>query len=57
MRVGQHSYTSSPVRTLARYRTTSGSLIPAGTVVPRMPASTIYGFDGRFCGGVTIHAE
>jgi FtsP/CotA-like multicopper oxidase with cupredoxin domain len=57
MLVGQHSYSLSPVRTLAPYRTTAGSLISAGTYVPRLPASTIYGFNGTFYGGVTIRAE
>jgi FtsP/CotA-like multicopper oxidase with cupredoxin domain len=57
MLVSQHSYTRSPVRTLVPYRTTAGSLISANTIVPRMPASTIYGFNGTFYGGVTINAE
>jgi FtsP/CotA-like multicopper oxidase with cupredoxin domain len=57
MRVAEHAYSLSPVRTLAPYRNTAGSLIAAGTIVPRMPFSTIYGFNGTFYGGVTIHAE
>jgi FtsP/CotA-like multicopper oxidase with cupredoxin domain len=57
MRIAEHAYSTSPVRTLVAYRNTAGSLIPAGTVVPRMPASTIYGFNGTFYGGVTINAE
>jgi FtsP/CotA-like multicopper oxidase with cupredoxin domain len=57
MRVGEHAFSSSPVRTLVQYRNTSGSVIPAGTVIPRMPPSTIYGFNGTYYGGVMINAE
>jgi FtsP/CotA-like multicopper oxidase with cupredoxin domain len=57
MRIGQHSYVTGPVRTLAPHRNTSGSLIPASTVVPRLAPTTIYGFDGGFYGSKTIFAE
>jgi FtsP/CotA-like multicopper oxidase with cupredoxin domain len=57
MRVGQHLYHAGPVRTLVPHRNTSGSLVPAGTVIPRLNPTTIYGFNGGFYGAVTIFAE
>jgi FtsP/CotA-like multicopper oxidase with cupredoxin domain len=57
MRLGQHSYVGGPTRTLVPHRNTSGSLIPAGTVIPRLAPTTIYGFNGGFYGAMTIFAE
>jgi len=50
VQVNQHSFTTSPVQTLVPYRDTTGTFIPAGTVVPSLPDSTIYGFNGTFPG-------
>jgi FtsP/CotA-like multicopper oxidase with cupredoxin domain len=50
LQVAPHSVSSSPVRTLVGYRDTKGNLIPAGTVVPKLPQSCIYGFNGTFPG-------
>lgn len=57
MRVGQHLYHPGAVRTLVPHRNTSGSLIPAGTHIPRLNPTTIYGFNGGFYGAMTIFAE
>jgi FtsP/CotA-like multicopper oxidase with cupredoxin domain len=56
LQVAPHSFSSSPVRTLVKYTSTKGKVIPAGTVVSRLPDSTIYGFNGRFPGPM-INAE
>ncbi len=56
LQVAAHSFTSSPVRTLVPYTNTKGKVVPAGTVVSRLPASTIYGFNGKFPGPM-INAE
>jgi FtsP/CotA-like multicopper oxidase with cupredoxin domain len=52
LEVGAKSFTSSPVRTLVGYTDTKGNIIPAGTVVPKLPDSTIYGFNGKFPGSL-----
>jgi FtsP/CotA-like multicopper oxidase with cupredoxin domain len=52
LKVAPKSFSSSPVRTLVSYRDARGRLIPAGTVVPKLPDSTIYGFNGGFPGGM-----
>jgi FtsP/CotA-like multicopper oxidase with cupredoxin domain len=46
LQVAPHSFTSSPVRTLVPYTDPNGNVVPAGTVVPKLPDSTIYGFPG-----------
>ncbi len=56
MEVAQHSYSSSPVRTLVPYVDANGRTVPAGTVVPQLPKSTIYGFDKSFY-STLINAE
>jgi FtsP/CotA-like multicopper oxidase with cupredoxin domain len=56
LQVRSHGFTSSPVRTLVSYTDQNGNVIPAGTVVPRLPESTIYGFNGQFPGPM-INAE
>jgi FtsP/CotA-like multicopper oxidase with cupredoxin domain len=56
LRTAAHQLTRSPVRTLVPFRNTSGSLVPAGTVIPRLAPSTIYGFDGIFPGPM-VNAE
>jgi FtsP/CotA-like multicopper oxidase with cupredoxin domain len=56
LQVAPASFSSSPVRTLVSYRDTKGNLIPAGTVVPKLPNSCIYGFNGQFPGPM-INAE
>ena len=56
LRLAAHSFTSSPVRTLVPFRDARGRTVPAGTVVSRLPDSTIYGFDGKFPGPM-INAE
>ncbi len=56
LQVAPHSFSSSPVRTLVSYRDAKGKLIPAGTVVAKLPDSTIYGFNGTFPGPM-INAE
>jgi hypothetical protein len=48
MRVNSHAYTTSPVRTLVPFRNLAGRRVAAGTVVPRLPETTIYGFNGTF---------
>jgi FtsP/CotA-like multicopper oxidase with cupredoxin domain len=50
LQVGAHSFSSSPVRTLVGYRDANGNLVPAGTVVAKLPDTTIYGFNGTFPG-------
>jgi FtsP/CotA-like multicopper oxidase with cupredoxin domain len=55
LQVGTHRFTSSPVRTLKEYFD-NGSIVPAGTLVSRLPDSTIYGFNGTFP-GPRINAE
>ncbi|HET9555234.1 MAG TPA: multicopper oxidase domain-containing protein, partial [Anaeromyxobacteraceae bacterium] len=56
LQVAPHSFTSSPVRTLVPYKDVNGNVVPAGTVVPKLPDSTIYGFNGTFPGPM-INAE
>ncbi|MBK9519416.1 MAG: multicopper oxidase domain-containing protein [Anaeromyxobacter sp.] len=56
LEVGEHSYSSSPVRTLVPYVGVDGNTVPAGTVVPQLPKTTIYGFNGQFPGPM-INAE
>jgi FtsP/CotA-like multicopper oxidase with cupredoxin domain len=56
LQVAAHSFSSSPVRTLVPYTDPSGKTVPAGTVVPKLPDSTIYGFNGTFPGPM-INAE
>ncbi len=56
LQVGTHRFTSSRVRTLVPYIDPVNGVIPAGTVVPRLPESTIYGFNGAFP-GPRINAE
>ncbi len=56
VQVGEHSYSSSPVRTLVPYKDANGVTVPAGTVVPQLPKSTIYGYNGTFPGPM-INAE
>jgi FtsP/CotA-like multicopper oxidase with cupredoxin domain len=51
-----HSFSSSPVRTLVTYRDRRGNLVPAGAIAPKLPDSTIYGFNGTFPGPM-INAE
>ncbi len=48
--VSTHSFSNSPVRVLRDFRDPNGNLIRAGTVVPKLPDSTIYGFNGTFPG-------
>ena len=55
LRVAPHSYSSSPVRNLVSYRA-NGKTISAGTVIPSLPPTTIYGFNGTFPGPM-INAE
>ena len=47
LRVAPHSFSSSRVRSLVPFRDARGNLVPAGTVFPKLPDSTIYGFDGQ----------
>ena len=56
LQVAPHSFTNSPVRNLVSYRDTSNRIVSAGTVIPRLPQSTIYGFNGTFPGPM-INAE
>jgi FtsP/CotA-like multicopper oxidase with cupredoxin domain len=56
LQVAGHSFSSSPVRTLVPYKDVNGKTVPAGTVVPKLPDSTIYGFNGQFPGPM-INAE
>jgi FtsP/CotA-like multicopper oxidase with cupredoxin domain len=56
LQVARHSFSSSPVRNMVSYRNSAGQLVPAGTVVSRLPDSTIYGFNGTFPGPM-INAE
>jgi FtsP/CotA-like multicopper oxidase with cupredoxin domain len=56
MQTDEHSFTSSPVRTLVPYTDVNGKVVPAGTVVPSLPKSTIYAFNGQFPGPM-INAE
>jgi FtsP/CotA-like multicopper oxidase with cupredoxin domain len=56
LQVGAHSFSSSPVRTLVAYRDAKGNFVPAGSVVAKLPDSTIYGFNGTFPGPL-INAE
>jgi FtsP/CotA-like multicopper oxidase with cupredoxin domain len=56
LQVAPHAFTNSPVRNLVSYRGTDGRTVSAGTVVPRLPLSTIYGFNGHFPGPM-INAE
>ncbi|HEX7622749.1 MAG TPA: twin-arginine translocation signal domain-containing protein, partial [Anaeromyxobacteraceae bacterium] len=56
LQVAPHSLSSSPVRVLVSYRDSKGNLIPAGTVVPKLPDDCIYGFNGVFPGPM-INAE
>lgn len=50
LQTSEHSFTSSPVRTLVPYTDVNGRVVPAGTVVPSLPKSTIYAFNGTFPG-------
>jgi FtsP/CotA-like multicopper oxidase with cupredoxin domain len=52
LEVGAKSFSSSPVRTLVGYNDAKGNVVPAGTVVPKLPDSTIYGFNGAFPGSL-----
>ena len=52
LEVGKKSFTSSPVRTLVGYTDPKGNVIPAGTVVSKLPDSCIYGFNGKFPGSL-----
>ena len=56
MQVSTHSYSSSPVRTLVPYVDANGRNVPAGTVVPKLPDSVVYGFNGTFY-STLINAE
>ncbi len=56
LKVAAHRFTNSPVRNLVTYKGTNGKTISAGTVIPALPASTIYGFNGAFPGAM-INAE
>jgi FtsP/CotA-like multicopper oxidase with cupredoxin domain len=56
LQVAAHSFSSSPVRTLVPYKDVNGKTVPAGTVLPKLPDSTIYGFNGQFPGPM-INAE
>jgi len=56
LQVAAHSFSSSPVRTLVDYTNPQGKVVPAGTVVSKLPDSTIYGFNGKFPGPM-INAE
>ncbi|MBI2907664.1 MAG: multicopper oxidase domain-containing protein [Chloroflexi bacterium] len=56
LQVRAHSFTSSQVQVLVSYTDVNGNLIPAGTVIPGLPPSTIYGFNGTFPGPM-INAE
>jgi len=56
MQTSQHAYASGPVRTLVPYTDANGKVVPAGTVVPQLPKSTIYGFNGSFY-STMINAE
>ncbi len=56
MEVGEHAYSSSPVRTLVPYVDAAGNTVPAGTVVPQLPKTTIYGFNKTFY-STMINAE
>jgi len=56
MQVNSHQYTTSPVRTLVPFRNTAGRRVAAGTVVPLLPRTTIYGFNGTFY-STLINAE
>jgi len=50
LQVAGHQFTTSPVRTMVPYKNTAGRTVAAGTVVPILPKSTIYGFNGQFPG-------
>jgi FtsP/CotA-like multicopper oxidase with cupredoxin domain len=56
LQVAAHNFSSSAVRTLVPYHDTKGNLVPAGTVVGKLPDSTIYGFNGTFPGPM-VNAE
>ena len=56
LQVAPHSFTISPVRNLVSFRGTDGKMVSAGTVIARLPQSTIYGFNGQFPGPM-INAE
>jgi FtsP/CotA-like multicopper oxidase with cupredoxin domain len=56
LQVNSHAYTSSPVRTLVPFRNLAGRRVAAGTVVPGLPRTTIYGFNGTFY-STLINAE
>jgi FtsP/CotA-like multicopper oxidase with cupredoxin domain len=56
LRVAEHAYSTSPVRTLVPYTDAAGNVVPAGTVVPQLPKTTVYAFNGTFPGPM-INAE
>jgi FtsP/CotA-like multicopper oxidase with cupredoxin domain len=56
VQVASHSFSSSPVQRLISYRDAKGNPMPAGTVLPRLPESCIYGFNGQFPGPM-VNAE
>jgi len=56
MQVNGHQYTTSPVRTMVPFRNTAGRTVVAGTVVPLLPKTTIYGFNGT-CYSTLVNAE
>ncbi|MCM2332650.1 MAG: multicopper oxidase domain-containing protein [Anaeromyxobacteraceae bacterium] len=56
LQTAEHAFTSSPVRTLVPYTDTNGNVVAAGTVVPQLPKSTIYAFNGTFPGPM-VNAE
>jgi len=56
LQTAEHAFTTSPVRTLVPYTDVNGNVVPAGTVVPQLPKTTIYGFNGTFPGSM-VNAE
>ncbi len=56
LQVSTHSFTSSSVQTLVDYFDPIKGKVPKGTIVPNLPDSTIYGFNGTFP-GPRINAE
>lgn len=50
LQLAAHCFTHSPVRTLVDFVDETGGTVPAGTVFPEVPDSTMYGFNGTFPG-------
>jgi FtsP/CotA-like multicopper oxidase with cupredoxin domain len=56
LQVSTHSFTNSRVQTLRAYNDPIKGTVPEGTIIPGLPDSTIYGFNGSFP-GPRINAE